>query len=618
MKKEKRKYIFILIFVVGAIAFIGSTLSQFYDDIQARVYYKQIETMQDLSMQGSAVVEKKLAGLVNTLYGLAEYLEEDDITNSSNVEKISSFLEKREIGFQRIGVADAEGNAKVTNGESINISDREYFRVCMEEKHGTTEIRQSVLIDKPICIVAVPILREDGESIGIIYGVMEISMFQIYDNTILENKDQYIQIIDTNGDYIVKEASSLIGKRENIFDGINSVESLVSAEDIRKQIQEEKQVYTEISDGKSREIVYFTPLKLNNWCVATVIDYSEVTNSVDYILDNDVYKVILKTILAISILCFLLLHNSWKERKQIQKYNEELMLEEKIVSIAAEKSRFAIMSYDIKSRQLRFISDTFLGMKFPKQLENAPEEFMKYIPEDEELQKQAKVVLDSMQNGVGKREFPMVFSKNGKQLHLRVQLTNQLNVNGQVRQCIGVIEDITEEQNLREKANRDSLTGLYNRSAAMEKIEECMNKSELISGTVHACIVMDIDNFKTLNDTLGHQMGDKALQDIAKILLRHFRNYDVVCRLGGDEFLVFLKNIPPKAIYRNIESLLKKLILTYQENGISVQITMSAGIALVTDTKMDLEEMYHQADIALYQVKHEEKNSFKIFENMTE
>ncbi|MDQ9767664.1 hypothetical protein RFZ33_11325, partial [Acinetobacter baumannii] len=81
-------------------------------------------------------------------------------------------------------------------------------------------------------------------------------------------------VIDLDGNYIRKKESNLIGKKDNIFDGINSMESQISAEEIREKIQNEEQIYTEVTDGKSKEIVYFTPLKLNSWCVVSAIDFS--------------------------------------------------------------------------------------------------------------------------------------------------------------------------------------------------------------------------------------------------------------------------------------------------------------------------------------------------------
>lgn len=614
-KREKRKYIFILIFVLCAMIFIGFTLSGFNKEIQQRVYEKQIETMKALSMQGSAVVEKKLEGFINTLFGLAEYLHEEDIIDPSNIDRLKEFMNKKDIGFQRMGIADEKGNASVTNGQRINISDREYFQTCMKEKRGASEIRQSELVDKQVCIIAVPILNDKKESMGILYGVVETEVFNIYENTIMENEEQYIQVVDLNGKYILKEESSLIGKRENIFDGINSVKSQKSAEEIRELIQKEEQVYTEISDGESHEIAYFSPLKLNDWCVVTVVDYSEVTDNVKYILNNDVYIMILKVSGVIFCLFLIIIYYFWKEQKRIQMFNEKLILDERIVQIAAEKTGFAILSYGIKSKQLRFISNTLLDMEFPKQVDNAPVEFMKYLPDDEELREQVRKIFASMENDRGKREFPIEFMRNGQKIHLNLQLTTMEGQNGEVRKCIGVLEDDAEEQQLREKATRDPLTGLYNRSSAIEEIEKCLAFSELSKGVTHAYMILDVDNFKTLNDTLGHQMGDKALQDVADILRHHFREYDILCRLGGDEFLVFVKNIPEKAIDRNVSSLLKKMELTYEGKGLSVKITVSAGIALVSDLSMSSEEMYRRADMALYQVKKETKNSFHIYED---
>ncbi len=614
-KREKRKYIFILIFVLCAMIFIGFTLSGFNKEIQQRVYEKQIETMKALSMQGSAVVEKKLEGFINTLFGLAEYLHEEDIIDPSNIDRLKEFMNKKDIGFQRMGIADEKGNASVTNGQRINISDREYFQTCMKEKRGASEIRQSELVDKQVCIIAVPILNDKKESMGILYGVVETEVFNIYENTIMENEEQYIQVVDLNGKYILKEESSLIGKRENIFDGINSVKSQKSAEEIRELIQKEEQVYTEISDGEAHEIAYFSPLKLNDWCVVTVVDYSEVTDNVKYILNNDVYIMILKVSGVIFCLFLIIIYYFWKEQKRIQMFNEKLILDERIVQIAAEKTGFAILSYGIKSKQLRFISNTLLDMEFPKQVDNAPVEFMKYLPDDEELREQVRKIFASMENDRGKREFPIEFMRNGQKIHLNLQLTTMEGQNGEVRKCIGVLEDDAEEQQLREKATRDPLTGLYNRSSAIEEIEKCLAFSELSKGVTHAYMILDVDNFKTLNDTLGHQMGDKALQDVADILRHHFREYDILCRLGGDEFLVFVKNIPEKAIDRNVSSLLKKMELTYEGKGLSVKITVSAGIALVSDLSMSSEEMYRRADMALYQVKKETKNSFHIYED---
>lgn len=210
--RKKRKYVFILSFLAVMVVYISRALFKFYTLTQKHIYNMQIEEMENLSLQGCAAVEKKLEGFVNLLYGLTEGLHED-IAGNENIERLYNFLDNHNVGFQRMGIADAQGNALVTNGKTVKISDRDYFRTCMKEKHGVTEIRYSDMVNKEICVVAVPVLNDREEAVGVLYGICELDFFDIYYNTLLEGKNTYIQIIDLEGNYIKKNGSNLIGKK---------------------------------------------------------------------------------------------------------------------------------------------------------------------------------------------------------------------------------------------------------------------------------------------------------------------------------------------------------------------------------------------------------------------
>ena len=613
--KKKEKYVYIAVLASVVLVFIGFTLTKFNKDIQKRVYKLQISSMQNISKQGGAVVEKNLEGMVNTLYALTNFLVEDeDFANDEHMEKLRDFAQERNVMFQRFGIADASGNAKVTNGEKINISSRQYFQECMKNKKASSEIKKSALIEEMICIIAVPILK-DGEAIGVLYGCTDLKVFNIYENTILENEKTYIQVIDPDGTYIVKEPSGILGKRDNIFDGLNRVESQTSLRKIQEKVKNEEPTYIEISDGECRETVCFTPLKLNHWCVVTVMDQSSTTNSIDYILGHDVYIMIIRVTVGVLLLSFLILYFSWQEKRQIEEFNERLLIDEKLFRIASEKSGVIIMSYIIKTKQLHFINPDMFGLKLPDKIDNAPENFVHYLSDkNKNLHEELHTILKNMENEEGKRTFFVtVKHSDQEELILRIQLTSLFGTNGEIRQCIGVIEDATETQHLREKADRDSLTGLYNRSYAVEKINGMLQEFSPAPECVHACVLMDLDNFKKLNDTLGHQKGDQALQDVANILRQHFREYDIVCRLGGDEFLIFVQNIPRNVIEKNIGSLLKKLTLTYEKEEKKVCITVSAGIYLVKEPGHDFRELYQKADETLYRVKNSSKNGYRIY-----
>lgn len=167
-----------------------------------------------------------------------------------------------------------------------------------------------------------------------------------------------------------------------------------------------------------------------------------------------------------------------------------------------------------------------------------------------------------------------------------------------------------KELYLEERAIVDPLTKVYNRSAGTQYIVKAL--AEMNPGETSAFMLLDLDHFKRLNDTLGHMRRDDALKNVAEILMNHFRKYDIVCRLGGDEFVVFIQRIPIEVLDRVLTSLLKKMELDYERGDVKVSITISAGVALVPEHGNTFEELYEKADQALYQVKNTTRNAYKI------
>ena len=171
-----------------------------------------------------------------------------------------------------------------------------------------------------------------------------------------------------------------------------------------------------------------------------------------------------------------------------------------------------------------------------------------------------------------------------------------------------------KELYLEERAIVDPLTKVYNRSAGTQYIVKAL--AEMNPGETSAFMLLDLDHFKRLNDTLGHMRGDDALKNVAEILMNHFRKYDIVCRLGVDEFVVFIQRIPIEVLDRVLTSLLKKMELDYERGDVKVSITISAGVALVPEHGNTFEELYEKADQALYQVKNTTRNAYKIYEEL--
>ena len=163
---------------------------------------------------------------------------------------------------------------------------------------------------------------------------------------------------------------------------------------------------------------------------------------------------------------------------------------------------------------------------------------------------------------------------------------------------------ILGREETREASETDLLTGLTIRMAAQKEIEAHLTTDE------HGVLMlMDLDRFKSVNDRLGHQMGDKVLVDVASDLKKMFRNSDVLSRLGGDEFVVYLKSVPEKNWAQQRAEQMVQQVRRWVGNGTTnIQVTASIGIVMTDMVARNYDDLYRAADIAMYTAKHEGGN----------
>lgn len=176
---------------------------------------------------------------------------------------------------------------------------------------------------------------------------------------------------------------------------------------------------------------------------------------------------------------------------------------------------------------------------------------------------------------------------------------------GRPLSIIGKIADIqdqkSKEERLIEKSSTDAMTGALNREATKAQITEHLNEEE--TGFL---FLLDIDNFKEINDTRGHRIGDQILIDLVELLKSEFRQNDVIGRLGGDEFMVFMgQTRDPMIAVQKASHILKRLAA--EKAG---TFSVSIGIAYAPIDGTTYDQLYDAADIAMYQAKRQGKNSF--------
>jgi diguanylate cyclase (GGDEF)-like protein len=224
-----------------------------------------------------------------------------------------------------------------------------------------------------------------------------------------------------------------------------------------------------------------------------------------------------------------------------------------------------------------------------------------------------------------------ISQSDGRYLDVQHQAEVFYDENGAAKMVSGTVLDVTELKRAQDKilhmAHFDSLTGLANRNVFRERVEVAMERAKR-RDIIGAVLFLDLDNFKRINDTYGHSIGDQLLQEVARRLAHTLRSSDSICdmhlhsatdlnmiaRLGGDEFTVLLPEIRHIKSAENVaRRILDSMEFCINLSGHEFVVTSSIGIAIFPDHGEDVESLLKNCDAAMYCVKHAGKNGYELF-----
>ena len=170
-------------------------------------------------------------------------------------------------------------------------------------------------------------------------------------------------------------------------------------------------------------------------------------------------------------------------------------------------------------------------------------------------------------------------------------------------------EKIKEVSDIKSKSNQDALTGLWNRAYTEEKVGELLR-----NGVKGALFMMDMDNFKAINDNYGHMAGDGTLKAFADTLRKFAGEDDIICRIGGDEFMTFVSGPSSKsALGKHAGDIIAEMGYFLEKSKFETNSSVSVGIAQFPEDGEDFKSLYNAADKALYCVKQNGKNSYHFY-----
>lgn len=304
------------------------------------------------------------------------------------------------------------------------------------------------------------------------------------------------------------------------------------------------------------------------------------------------------------------------ERKRIE---EELALQNERLNILSETVKEHFVDINLRTDVINIRVDNSAYSKGEHIIKNFVEkkEFSGLHPDD--MEKFWSVIESASKKNLSDSfDFRSTYFEDDKEYHwYRATISSVRGVDGYISRIVGRIANIDEtkqrELELQRRADKDALTGLYNKGTAKELVSEAILENAK-ENKLAAMIMIDLDHFKDVNDTFGHSAGDKLLEDVGKVLNDSFKGRDIVGRMGGDEFMVFMTDIKSQDDAIIISGRLNK-ILTKRINKTDGEITVTAsiGIAICDSSITEYEKLFERADSALYKTKEGGRNGKTLY-----
>jgi len=306
-----------------------------------------------------------------------------------------------------------------------------------------------------------------------------------------------------------------------------------------------------------------------------------------------------------------------EERKRV---SEELRKSEERYALAVRGSNDGLWDWDLLSNYV-YYSPRW------KEILGYEEGEIKSIP-DEWFQRIKRFDLEQLKHDVSIHIYGQtshfenehrLLHKDGTYRWVLCRGTAVFNGDGKAVRLAGSIADVTDrkkaEQQLLHDAFHDSLTGLPNRHLFMDRLVQAMQKAKRKQKYDFAVLFLDIDHFKDINDSIGHQIGDQFLIELVNMLKRCLRSIDTLARFGGDEFLVLLDDCQgEESVNRVADWIMDQFSRPFHIEGNEITTSVSIGVVLSNPDYQDAQEMIRNADIAMYVAKAKGRGRTEIFD----
>lgn len=563
---------------------------------------------------GRAYFEEIIRERLSGLEVLAGRIAGNDISDRREIASACKTLERY---FDDISIIDTNGVRLYGNCVCEEISKSDGFEKALGKTANiSNDITTNYNGNDELCFFVPVISGEKVQSVLVGSMLLEDMSNKLYNSGL--SKEGYVIVLSENGDIIAGTRTVCdIGldydtnffsylNESGVFDGYDS-------QKVRSRIKDNLETDFQFKHSKRNYIVTTMPTSVNGWSFA-YISKGRYRKASDIVFTSKCMNY-LKALCVELIIIMIMLIYAARSRQRLIKIQDTYDTVSRIDKTIIFEYTFSPKCFELKDK-----FGTIIDKNMKPFMGEAVYDVYEYVhPDDLSIRSRLRKFFESKDTFFSSEV--RVKSKEGEYDWYRVLGFLEREENGSPKHFVGKLTDaskqITMEKNLVQRAEKDMLTGVLNKKTMEEKISELLAESR--ADRYYIFYMVDLDNFKNVNDTLGHIYGDKAIADTGAELTKIFKNQALIGRLGGDEFAVcssydaFDEESLKNYIIKKAEQIKEANRRSYTDGANVVNITSSIGISVAPIDGSDFENVYKKADSALYQSKKSGKDRYTLF-----
>ncbi|MEG0377969.1 MAG: diguanylate cyclase, partial [Eubacterium sp.] len=595
----KKRYTAVINTIIIVLVVVVVVMVSFYyiRTIKDNVREETSQYLEEIAIESAKLVQEKFNSGQTTLAGMAAVIGETDVAVDSPAVVRALQEEMKKVNFKEMSVESLDGQAyNIMSGHYRDVSQMEYFKKASK---GTPLISLIDTEDGSQNVVsAVPIYR-NGSVIGVLEGRYNVEdLIELLSITTFGGEG-YSYLSTNKGEiFAVADHPNAQQSLKNINENFKncSFGSPYALQEMQINMYEGKSGVIEYQRNSTQRMMSYTPLMLNGWYLLSVVPESVIIGKSSYLLSQ--------AALLCSILCVVFTGSTiyvyyLQKRKSeaLKRANQQISESQKRYDLIMGQCQETIFEWNIEKDRVYY--SRYFKEKFG--VEPIREGFpQKVIAQGVIFKADEPVFLKLFEDAAKKEGFfeaeMRIVNSACEPIWCSVRMVSMVDDWGTVCKMVGVISDIDEKKKeqdrISEAADRDFLTKLYNKGAAERLISQWFEQS--LGKEKSALFVLDVDDFKSVNDNYGHIYGDQVLREVSDHLTSVMDEEDIVGRIGGDEFVILMKSVQNEAVLR---AKAKALVAVFNEclKNESCTISGSIGAALYPEDGKEYETLFMKA-----------------------